>query len=99
MIAWRRLAKSSFGFSRQQRIETKPANVQLKPSLELAFARAQQAAEQEFLATVAHLPPEERERQIQRHQWYVRLAERQGIAEAEWRMEQYRLTGDERFKF
>jgi hypothetical protein len=43
----------------------------------------EQDTEQAFLASIAHLGLEEKQKQIQRHQWYVHLAQQQGISEAE----------------
>lgn len=53
--------------------------------------------EAEFLVSIAHLSPEAREIAIQKREWYQRLAERQAIADAEWRYEQYQRTGDDRY--
>jgi hypothetical protein len=83
--------KSRLAFGQQRLVEPEAAG--------LSSAEANRDAEQAFLADIANLPAEERERKLQKHRWYVRLAQRQGIAEAEWRMEQYHLTGDERYKF
>ena len=51
-------------------------------------------AETAFLASIADLPEAERAEQIQRREWYARLAARQGIAEVEWRTEQYQRSGE-----
>jgi hypothetical protein len=53
--------------------------------------------EAEFLVSIAHLSPKAREQAIRKREWYQRLAERQAIADAEWRYEQYQRTGDARF--
>jgi hypothetical protein len=53
-----------------------------------------EADTQAFMASIAHLPAEAREIRLQRREWYRQLAERQGIADAEWRAEQYQRTGD-----
>jgi hypothetical protein len=68
-----------------------------RKTLQLAMVRPD--PEQEFLTSIANLPPQERERQIQKRRWYQSLAQRQGIADVEWRMEQYQQTGDERYNF
>jgi hypothetical protein len=51
-------------------------------------ARVAEDEERAFLASIAHLPPSERQRKIERRAWYRRLAERQGVIEAEWQAEQ-----------
>ena len=99
MLTWLSVFKSSFEFRRQRLAEPELRAKKRQTSTTLSIAQADQTAEQAFLASIAHLPPDERDRELQKHRWYVRLAQRQGIAEAEWRMEQYRLTGDESYKF
>lgn len=44
--------------------------------------------ERAFLASIAQLPPSERQRKIERRAWYRQLAKRQGVIEAEWQAEQ-----------
>jgi hypothetical protein len=50
--------------------------------------------ELEFLTSIADLPEAERTERIQRREWYAQLAARQGIAEVEWRTEQYQRTSN-----
>lgn len=50
-----------------------------------------------FMAEIAHLSPAERNAAIRQREWYVRLAERQGIVDAERRSDLYLTTGDKRY--
>lgn len=43
----------------------------------------QLSADDAFLASIAHLPPEEQHKHIEKRLWYIRLAQRQGVIEAE----------------
>lgn len=54
---------------------------------------AEVSPEQAFLASIAHLPPEEQQKRLQAFEWYSRLAQRQGIIEAERNAEHYWETG------
>lgn len=45
--------------------------------------------EQTFFASIAELTPEEQTKRIERHDWYKRLAQRQAIADVEYRAAQY----------
>jgi hypothetical protein len=54
--------------------------------------------EQVFLASIAHLSPEEQQKQLQKRQWYRRLAQRQGIMEMERHSDQYLRTGDQQYR-
>ena len=58
-------------------------------SAEDAGIQAAPADDQVFVASLAHLLPEERERRIQAHAWYQRLAQRQGIIEIEENADHY----------
>jgi hypothetical protein len=98
MITWLTVFKSSSEFGKRQMTEPDLRD-NTGTSMAQSVAEADQNAEQEFLATIANLPSEEQDRQLQKHRWYARLAQRQGIAEAEWRIDQYHLTGDDRYKF
>jgi deoxyribodipyrimidine photolyase-like uncharacterized protein len=45
--------------------------------------------EQQFLASIAHLTPEERQKRLQMREMYRRMAQRQGIMEVEHQSDPY----------
>lgn len=55
-----------------------------------ASAAPTRTATQEFLAAIADLPPDERQRKVSAREWYKRLAQRQGIMEVEEHPEHHR---------
>lgn len=57
-----------------------------------------QEADQIFLAGIAQLPVEEQQKQLQKRQWYKRLAQRQRIVEAEHKIELYDETGQPEYR-
>jgi hypothetical protein len=99
MFTWLSVFKSSFEFGKQRLAQPEIRREKYETLTAPSIAKAVQDAEQEFLITIAQLPPAERDKRLQTYRWYVSLAQRQGIAEAEWRMEQYRVSGDERYRF
>lgn len=85
---------------------SKFASHPMRPSLqqdemdtELSVSTQSQDAEQSFLASIAHLPAEEQQKQIQKRLWYARLVQRQGIMEAEHLVDKYDRTGELKHKF
>jgi hypothetical protein len=69
-----------------------------QPQAALSGQAPDKDTETAFLASIAHVPEAERARRIQRREWYVRLAARQGIADVEWRAQQYQRTGEEVYR-
>lgn len=54
-------------------------------------------AEVAFLASIAHLPEEERAARIELHEWYVQLAALRAIADTERSFGKFQETGDKRY--
>ena len=52
-----------------------------------------------FLASIVHLPAEEQQERVQKRLGYIRLAQRQGIMEAERLINQHHRTGERLSKF
>ncbi len=46
-------------------------------------------SERDFLASIAHLSLEEQQKQLQKREWYRRLAQRQGIMEVEHQIDRH----------
>ncbi|MBN1563447.1 MAG: hypothetical protein JXA10_06400 [Anaerolineae bacterium] len=69
---------SIFSLSSENRAESRtPAHTASQ------MTAAMQDEEQQFLASIAHLEPEERRQRSQKREMYRRMAQRQGIMEVE----------------
>jgi hypothetical protein len=77
-------------FLRFNRARVQQREQAVKPHAAETSAPSATAADEEkaFLASIANLPPEERECKLARRAWYRQLAERQGVIEAERRADQ-----------
>lgn len=67
------------------RTQPKPA---VRRTAEIAAAQIIDE-EQAFIASIADLTPEEQTKRVERRDWYKRLAQRQAIADVEYRAAQY----------
>ncbi|MCC7449910.1 MAG: hypothetical protein IT324_20995 [Anaerolineae bacterium] len=89
MLTWRRIVNFGFGHRTQQsatRVDQQHNGRKTLPVAQPAVT-AKQPSE----------PTDESEKQA-RQRWYHRLEQRQKVIDAESRLEQYRLTGNELYR-
>jgi hypothetical protein len=87
MITLQQVTSVFLRFSRA-RIRRHDPMAQSRTAEASAPSAAAEDDEQAFLASIANLPPEQREGKLARRAWYRQLAERQGVIEAERRADQ-----------
>ena len=90
MLTWRRIVSFGFGHGHQQAADRATEQPHARKTLQVA---------QVVEAEGQHSEANDGQEQQAKQRWYHRLEQRQKVIDAESRLEQYRLTGNELYRF